>query len=150
MRTAFAHFATSLGATAAQLRALESTHSPAQNIQVLQDFYHAIARSDYAALGALLTDDVHFEIHGLPGVPATPLIGREKVLPAFQASFEAIAPTQSTVESLVTQADKLILIATDHGSYVGTKTPYAFRFLLELTFRGAQMHKIREWVLPLE
>lgn len=143
MRPAFESFAAALGTP----RPLGESHIPP--VALLQDFYRAIARRDYAAVGALLTHDVIFELSGLPGVPPEPLVGYDTVLAAFQASFEAIEPIESKVETLVSRGNQLVLIATDRGTYPATSTPYSVRFILELTFREQQMSHIREWVFPL-
>jgi ketosteroid isomerase-like protein len=126
---------------------VHSKRAEAQNIQLLQEQYRAIARGDFGAALDLLAEDVEFEITGPPAVPFLGRWrGRAEVGEAIGRNFAMVEDQEPEVHAVVAQGDTVIVVARERGRVRASGRPYELHWVQLFTYRDGKAVRIREIV----
>jgi ketosteroid isomerase-like protein len=108
----------------------------------VQTYFEGFRRSDHAAILALLTDDVAWDLHGLRH-----LVGKDD----FDGEIENEAFVGSpilTVDRLVEEGDVVVALGTGEGT-MRTGERHRFAFADTFTFAGDLIGRVESYVVAL-
>ncbi len=116
----------------------------AENVRVIEEVFHAIARKDFDALGGLLADGVTFEIVGSGGPMAARAEGRERVVEAARGNFAQIEDQRPEVLSVVAQGDTVVVVGKERGRFRATGREYEVHWMHQYRLEGGKVVRITE------
>jgi ketosteroid isomerase-like protein len=114
--------------------------SESENVSRVREQYEAIARGDFAAFTALLSEDAEFEIVGVPEIPfVRKSRGRDAILAALRHNFSHVADQQPEILSVVAQGD---VVGRERGRMRESGREYALHWVQQFTFREGLLARI--------
>ena len=108
----------------------------------VERYFEGFRRSDHAAILALLTDDVVWDLHGFRH-----LVGKAD----FDGEIENEAFVGSpilTLDRLVEEDDMVVALGTGEGT-MRTGERHRFAFSDTFTFAGGLIRRVESYVVPL-
>jgi ketosteroid isomerase-like protein len=121
----------------------ELTRLVGRQKQVVERYFDGFRASDHAAILALLTDDVEWDIAGFKN-----LRGKE----AFDSEIENenfVGSPRLNLDRLVEEGDTVVAIGTGDGR-LRTGEPFRFAFCTVFTFQGDLIGRVESHVIPLK
>lgn len=119
-----------------------------ENLSPILSMYEAIGARDWDRLSNLLGPEFEFELLGGPELPNSGESGRDRVIRALKANFEAVEEEWSRMENLVAQGDEVVAICHERGRIRETGEAYDLRFLVHFRVMNRRLVSARQWVLP--
>ncbi len=117
----------------------------AQNIKFVQEQYRAIARGDFAAFIATLSEHITYTIVGPKDIPISgSWHGKDNVVPALERNFAYFAQQQSNVQQVVAQGDLVVVIGHETGIYKPTNRPYDLEWVQIFTIKRKKLVKFKQ------
>jgi ketosteroid isomerase-like protein len=124
---------------------LESKAVEGANVACVEQVLRALADQDYTAVGALMADDVEFEIIGSAPLPmAGRTRGRDSVLEALRANFALVEQQRPQIEAVVAQGDSVVIVAREEGRFKPTGRAYALNWVQLYTVVDGRITRMRE------
>jgi ketosteroid isomerase-like protein len=124
---------------------VESKAVEGTNVECVKQVLGALADQDYAAVGALLADDVEFEIIGSASLPmAGRTRGRDQVLEATRANFAHVDQQRPQIEAVVAQGDSVVIFAREEGRFKPTGRTYTLNWVQIYTVVDGRITRMRE------
>jgi ketosteroid isomerase-like protein len=115
-----------------------STHKP-----TVEAYIDGFRRSDHAAILALLTDDVAWDLPGFRHLQGKGAFDGEIENPAFEGS------PLLTVDRLVEEGDTVVAVGEGTGTQLGGAR-FRFAFCDVFTFSGDLIARVESYLVPLE
>jgi ketosteroid isomerase-like protein len=120
-------------------------NAEARHVALLQEQYRAVQRGDFAAFGALLDDEIDFEIVGPREIPIVGRHrGRDQVAAAVRKNFGMLEDQRPNVQSVVAQGDTVVVHGQETGRVRDTGRAYDIHWVQILTFRDGKVVRFRE------
>src|SRR5919112_1049062 len=113
----------------------------AENVRVIEGVFRAVARKDFDALGALLADDVTFEIVGAGGPMSARAEGRERVVEAARGNFAQVEDQRPEVLSVVAQGDTVVVVGRERGRFRPTGREYEAHWMHQYRLEGGKVSR---------
>jgi ketosteroid isomerase-like protein len=117
----------------------------AENVRRVEEVFRSIARKDFAALSAILADDVTLEIIGSSDIPMAGMTrGRQMVIEAVRNNFAQLDEQRPEIHSVVAQGNTVVVIGRDQGLFRPTGRRYDLHCMYQYTFKNNKVISIRE------
>jgi ketosteroid isomerase-like protein len=118
----------------------------AQNVRRLQELYRAIARGDFPAAIAAMTDDIELQIFGTAEFDfIRQATGPTALLAAMQANYAKMEDQRPEIISLIAQGNTVAVLMREQGRYRPTGKPYDLRGVQLFEFRDGQVARLQEF-----
>ena len=110
----------------------------------------AITRGDYGALGAMVTEDLVFELPYGPSFMPNPVEGRDAWMAMSKATFKMFSSFVQHVDAVYDLLDPDVLIAEYHSdaTVAHNGNAYRNRYIGVLQFRDGQVCRWKEFHNP--
>jgi ketosteroid isomerase-like protein len=126
---------------------VENKVAETENVQVLREFYRAIARGDLATAASYFHDDMDLEITGPPSLPILGRWrGRDEVAAAVVSNFAMLKDQRPEIRSLIAQGDGVVVFGHEEGVFVATDASYAVHWVQVYRFRDGRIAHLHEIV----
>jgi ketosteroid isomerase-like protein len=113
--------------------------------EVLMAMLTAISTNQFELLPALFTEDAELVIRGFPGIDGS-WSGNRAVIEAVERNFKKITEQKTQVVGMMRQGDAMALMIEETGRFREANQPYAVRGIVWITFDGAQMKRVDEYL----
>jgi ketosteroid isomerase-like protein len=116
------------------------------NLRVLADQYAAIARGDFNAIEAMVSDDFVFEMMTEAPIPFPHVVrGRGGLGEQLRKSFEEVEQQIPEVQTIVAQGNLLAVFGFERGRVRTSGELYALHWVQLFTFRDGKIVSIRQF-----
>jgi ketosteroid isomerase-like protein len=117
-----------------------SDDSEQQNLLAVKAQIEAVARGDIDALLAHAHADVQLDIFAPPGFDwIRHARGRADVRRAIEQNFGSVEDQQPQINTVMVQADTVVLMGREQGRIKGSNIAYSVEFVEKFQFRGTRL-----------
>jgi ketosteroid isomerase-like protein len=120
--------------------------STKENVQVVKDFFAAIAAYDKRDLLALVAADFEWIIPGEGWPLAGTHRGHAELSAVLQKASEEMETTYPTPPEFVAQGDRVLVVGVATGKIKATNKPFKDDWVFDITVRNGKLTKIREYI----
>ena len=120
--------------------------STKENVQIVKDFFAAIAAHNKQNLLALVAADIEWIIPGEGWPLAGTYRGHAELATVLQKASEEIETTYPTPPEFVAQGDRVLVVGVATGKIKATNKPFKDDWVFDITVRGGKVTKIREYI----
>ncbi|WP_074332252.1 nuclear transport factor 2 family protein [Mycobacteroides abscessus] len=117
-----------------------------QNVQIVTDFFTALADGDTRRLFALTAEDIEWAIPGQDWPLAGTYRGHAGLTTLLQKASDTIETTFPQPLEFIAQGDRVLVIGFSRGKVKATNRTFEDHFVWAITVRNGQLAKIREYV----
>jgi uncharacterized protein len=119
--------------------------STRDNIQIVKDFFAAIARGDKAGLLALVAEDIEWIIPGKDWPLAGTRHGHAGLADLLETASKSIE-TSTQPREFVAQGDRVLVVGFAKGKIKATNKTFEDHFVFAMTVRNGKVANIREYI----
>jgi uncharacterized protein len=116
-----------------------------KNVQVVKDFFAAIARGDIQGLRALSAEDIEWLIPGDWAWAGT-IRGHAGVSAFLQKAPETVEISSSERREFLAQGDRVMVLGVARGKVKATNRTFEDQYVFAITVRDGKVANIREFV----
>ena len=117
-----------------------------ENVQVVKDFFAAMASSDKERLLALVAEDIEWIIPGKDWALAGTHRGHAGLKATIRKASEEIEMTYPKPPEFVGQGDRVLVIGVAVGKIKATNKPFEDQWVFDITVRNGKLTRIQEYI----
>jgi hypothetical protein len=117
-----------------------------ENVQVVKDFFAAMASSDKERLLALVAEDIEWIIPGKGWPLAGTHRGHAGLKATIRKASEEIEMTYPKPPEFVGQGDRVLVIGVAVGKIKATNKPFEDQWVFNITVRNGKLTRIQEYI----
>jgi ketosteroid isomerase-like protein len=117
-----------------------------KNIQVVKDFFAAIASGDKQRVLALVAEDIEWIVPGEDWPLAGTHRGHAGLADVLKKASEEIETTYPKSPEFVTQGDRVLVVGVATGKIKATNKTFEDHWVFDITVRNSKLTKIREYI----
>ena len=120
--------------------------STRENVQIVKDFFAAIARRDEQGLLALVAEDVEWIIPGEDWPLAGTHRGHAGLADLLQKASETLATSYPKPFEFVAQGDRVLVVGFAGGKIIATNKTFEDDWVFAITVQNGKLTNIREYI----
>jgi len=117
-----------------------------KNVQVVKDFFAAIASGDEERVLALVAEDIEWIVPGKNWPLTGTHRGHAGLANVLQKASEEVEMTYPKPPEFVAQGDRIFAIGVATGKIKATNKPFKDDWVFDITVRHGKLTKIREYI----
>jgi ketosteroid isomerase-like protein len=117
-----------------------------ENVQVVKDFFAAMASSDKERLLALVAEDIEWIIPGKDWPLAGTHRGHAGLKATVKKASEEIEMTYPKPPEFVRQGDRVLVIGVAVGKIKATSKSFEDHWVFDITLQNGKLKSIREYI----
>jgi ketosteroid isomerase-like protein len=117
-----------------------------ESVQIVKDFFAAMARGDERGLLALSADDIEWIIPGEDWPLAGTHRGHAGLADLLQKASEMLETSYPKPPEFVAQGDRVLVVGFAKGRVKATNRPFEDHWVFAITVRNGKLTNIREYV----
>jgi len=124
----------------------ENPMSTQENVQIVKDFFAAIASGDKQRLLSLAAEDIEWIIPGEDWPLAGTHRGHAGLADVLQKAAKELETTYPKPPEFVAQGDRVLVVGVATGKIKATNRPFKDDWVFDITVRNGKLTNIREYI----
>jgi len=120
--------------------------STQENVQIVKDFFAAIASGDKQRLLSLAAEDIEWIIPGEDWPLAGTHRGHAGLADVLQKAAKELETTYPKPPEFVAQGDRVLVVGVATGKIKATNRPFKDDWVFDITVRNGKLTNIREYI----